>query len=184
MPPPFQAPAEPDKVRQDPHIGLITGAVSFTKDAEAHRPGIGVVAVGMSAVICVLALVATGSGSLVTGSAVALACVAAVVVANRLAIHKGLRSKCRFAMRAETGRTTTWTLLGASAEGVLRAGDLVRIVPGPRGRARAVEVLAGPDGPILRRLSGRALLAAVQWAGLALAAALLAMTTAVLYGVF
>jgi hypothetical protein len=87
-------------------------------------------------------------------------------------------------MRAETGRTATWTLLGADPDGVLRAGDLVRIVPGPGNQARTVEVLAGPDGPVVRRLNGRGLLAPVQWAGLALAAALLVMTTAVLYGVF
>lgn len=45
-------------------------------------------------------------------------------------------------------------------------------------------MLAGPDGPVIRRLTGSGLPAPVQWAGLALAVVLLAFTTAVLFGVF
>ncbi|MGK5682170.1 hypothetical protein [Actinoplanes sp. URMC 104] len=185
-----------EAVRKDPHVGLIAGPVTFTQVAEAQRPGIGVVAVAMSAVIALVALVATalagraGTGLLVVGSAVVVVCVAAVALADRLALRRGLASECRFALRAETGETVVWTLHGAGQSSVLRIGDLVRVVPdggrgsGPGRKARSVDVLAGPDGPVLRRLAGRSLLAPVQWAGLALAVVLLALTTAVLFGAF
>ena len=182
------AAAERTAVRQDPHIGLITGPVGVTAVAEAHRPGIGVVAVAMSAMIALVALAGTalagraGATLLLIGSAVPVGCVVAVALVNRLAIRRGLASECRFVMRAEDGRSVAWTLHGAAPTGVPRTGDLVRVLPGPRRRARAVEVLAGPDGPVVRRLTGRALLAPVQWTGVALAVALLAFTTAVLYG--
>jgi hypothetical protein len=179
---PPDPPVEAPPVRRDPHIGLIAGPVTFTRVAEAHRPGIGVVAAGMSALISVLALVATGSGFLVPGSLLALAGAAAVVGADRLGIRRGLESRCRFAVRTEVGRLATWTLLGAGREGLLRPGDLVRVVPGAGGRARAVEVLAGPDGPVVRRLNGRRQPAPMQWAGLAVALVLVVMTVAVLYG--
>jgi hypothetical protein len=189
-PPPIPAAAEPPPVRRDPLIGLITGPVSYTRVTQDHRPGIGVVAVAMSAVIAAAALVATalagraGTGLLVVGTVLIVVCAGAVAVANRLAIRGGMGSECRFVLRAETGRSTAWSLHGAPQTGVLHTGDLVRIVPGAKGKARAVEVLAGMDGPVLRRLEGRGLLAPLQWAGLAVAVALLALTTAVLWGAF
>ena len=191
-PPPGPKPPPPSasQVRRDPHIGLITGPVNYAPVAPAHRPGIGVVAVAMSAVLALAALAATalagraGPGLLVTGAVIAVGCVATVAVANLLAIRTGMGSECRFVLRAETGRSVTWTLHGAPPAGLVRTGDLVRIVPGAGGRARAVEVLAGPDGPVVRRVTGRGLLAPVQWAGLALAVVLLALTTAVLFGAF
>ena len=191
-PPPAAEPsaAEPPEIRRDPHIGLITGPVNYAPVAAAHRPGIGVVAVAMSAVLALAALAATalagraGPGLLVTGAVIAVGCVAAVAVANLLAIRGGMGSECRFVLRAETGRSVTWALHGAPPAGLVHTGDLVRVVPGAGGRARAVEVLAGPDGPVMRRVTGRGLLAPVQWTGLALAVVLLALTTAVLFGVF
>ncbi|MFI5889769.1 hypothetical protein ACIA5D_06570 [Actinoplanes sp. NPDC051513] len=216
--------ADPSAVRRDPLIGLITSQVTYTKGVQAGRPGIGLVAVAMSAVITLAALVATalagatGAPLLVIGSAISIASVAVVALANRLAVRRGMASECRFVMRAETGRSAAWTLRGAPQTGQLRTGDLIRIVPakrivpgakgngpsakgmvpgakgnrpsakgnvpGAKGRARAVEVLAGPDGPVVRRITGRRLLAPLQWAGLALAVVLLALTTAVLNGAF
>ncbi|GID31990.1 hypothetical protein [Paractinoplanes brasiliensis] len=189
-PPAAPGDTEPAAVRRDPHIGLVTGPVTYTAVAEAHRAGIGVVAVVMSAVIAMVALLATalagraGGVLLLTGSALIAACVTAVVLADRLAIRRGMGSECRFVLRAETGRSVTWSLHGAPRNDLLRTGDLIRVVPGPRRQARAVEVLAAPDGPVVRRLTGGGLLAPVQWSGLALAVVLLAFTTAVLFGVF
>lgn len=188
--PPAPAGAVPPQpaVRQDPHIGLITGPVGYTRVVDPNRTGIGVVAVAMSAVFALVAVVATalagrtGLAHLLIGTVVPVACVAAVAWANRLAVRRGLGSECRFVLRAETGRSVTWTLRDAGPTDVPHTGDLVRVVPGSGRAARAVEVLAGPDGPVVRRLIGRTRLAPVQWAGLALAAALLVLTTAVLFG--
>jgi hypothetical protein len=186
-------PAEPNErvepaVRRDPHVGLITGPVDVTEVAADHRPDIGVVAVVMSAVIAAAALIATalagraGVLPLVAGSAVPVVAVVAVVVANRFAVRRGLASQCRFVVRAETGESVTWTMTGAAPTGVLRTGDLVRVVPGSGRWARTVDVLAGPDGPVIRRLTGRTGPVPVQWIGVAVAAALLVFTTAVLFG--
>jgi hypothetical protein len=184
------APKPPAPIRQDTLIGLITSPMSYTDVAAAHRPGIGVVAVAMSATIALVAIVATaiagraGAGLLLIGSAVPLACLVVVALADRLALRSGMGSECRFVVRAETGESVAWTLHGAARAAAPRTGDLVRIVPGGKGKARAVEVLAGPDGPVVRRITGKSLLAPVQWAGLALAVVLVALTAAVLHGAF
>jgi hypothetical protein len=180
-------PAEP-VVRRDPHVGLITGPVDVTEVAADRRPDIGVVAVVMSAVIAVAALVATalagraGALPLMAASTAPVVSVLAVVLINRIAVRRGLSSQCRFFIRSETGESVAWTMHGAAQAGVLRTGDLVRVVPGAGHRARVVEVLAGPDGPMIRRLTGRTRPAPVQWIGVAIAVALLVLTTAVLFG--
>jgi hypothetical protein len=101
-----------------------------------------------------------------------------------VATRRGLPPDHRFVLRAETGTSVAWTLRGSVPAGALRTGDLIRVVPGPRSRARAVEVLAGPDGPVLRRLTAGRLTAPARVAGLALAVFLMALLAAVLHGTF
>ena len=176
--------------RRDPHVGLVTGPVKVTAVAETQRTGVGVVAVAMSAVIVLAALVAAvlagraGPVLLLVGSAVAVLAVAAVAGAHRVAIRRGTASVCRFALRAETGTVVAYTLRGADPAGAPHTGDLVRVVPGRDGTARVVEVLAGLHGPVVRRVTGSGLLAPVQWAGLGLAFGLLAFAGTVLNGAF
>ncbi len=187
--PPPEGPAAP-ATPQDT-VGLIAGPVRMTKPTLSEKSSPGLVAVAIAAG---LTLVATGGraltggvglGLLLAGIVLPLVLVAAVAVIR----HRAARSPAssggsvrHFTVRTTAGLSVPGIVRDGQPADALRTHDLVRLVKGRRGRIRAVEVLAGLNGPVVRRLVDRPALGAAEWAGFASAAVLLAVAAVILLG--
>ncbi|MEU4164505.1 hypothetical protein [Actinoplanes sp. NPDC026670] len=188
-----------DRRQVAPAAGVVAGPVRVTAATVPTGSVPGLVAVSAAALICVAAWAGRaltgeiGSGLLAAGVITPLLVVAAVVVAHRrYPAPSGADTVWEFTVRAGDGTRIPVLLRTGAPRGSLRPRDQVRLVPARpgrrgvparsgRGRAvQAVEVLAGPDGPVLRRIAASPALSPVQRAGLFLAVLLLAATVATL----
>lgn len=170
--------------------GVVAGPVRITAATVPSGSAPGLVAVSAAALICVAAWIGraltgeVGAGLLVAGVVGPPALVAVVAVAHRrFPAAGGADTVWEFTVRAVGGARVPVVLRTAAPRGSLKSRDPVRLVParsGRRGAVRAVEVLATPDGPVLRRIVASPALPPVQWAGLLLAAVLLVVTVVTL----
>jgi hypothetical protein len=173
-----------------PVAGVVAGPVRVTAATVPSGSAPGLVAVAAAALICVAAWTGraltgeVGAGLLTAGIVLPLALVAGVAVAHRrFPASGGADAVWEFTVRVAGGVRVPVSLRTGAPRGSLGPRDPVRLVParsGRRGAVRAVEVLATPDGPVLRRIVASPALSPVQRAGLLLAALLLVVTVVIL----
>jgi hypothetical protein len=118
---------------------------------------------------------------LLVGVAMPLTFLAVAVVLDRWD-RRAAETVHHFQLRAGDATTRPYRLHGPLPTGVLNTGDLVRLAPGRGNAVRAIEVLAALDGPVVRRLTGRAMVPPVQLVCLILAGVLVTTTVAILLG--
>ncbi|WP_433795160.1 hypothetical protein [Actinoplanes sp. CA-252034] len=169
--------------------GVVAGQVRVTAATVPSGSAPGLVAVSAAALICVAAWTGraltgdVGAGLLTAGIVIPLLLVAAVAVAHRRRPAGVADAVWEFTVRIADGSKAPVLLRTDAPRGSLGPRDPVRLIParsGRRGAVQAVEVLAAPDGPVLRRITASPTLSPVQLAGLVLAAILLAATAAIL----
>jgi hypothetical protein len=169
-----------------PVAGVVAGQVRITAATVPSGSAPGLVAVSAAALICIAAWIGraltgeVGAGLLVAGIVIPPALVTAIAVAHRrFPATGGADTVWEFTVRADGGARIPVSLRTAAPRGSLGPRDPVRLVParsGRRGAVQAVEVLATPDGPVLRRIVASPALPPVQRAGLLLAALLVVAT--------
>ena len=171
----------------DPYVGVIAGPVELAAGKHSRRPA-GLIAVAGAAAVTMATVAGWslfgdgGRATLIAGLVGPLLAVAAVAVAWLLGLRRGVDKVRRFTLRAGTATSTAYELHDDAPREALRTGDIVRVVPGRGGSVRAVEILASLSGPVVGYLGRRPLVPPVDWAGFGLAAVLLMITSAILFG--
>ncbi|WP_203679754.1 hypothetical protein [Actinoplanes siamensis] len=182
-------PAGPSRRRQDSDefVGLVAGPVVITRATVSGQAPPGLLAVAVAALITLAAAGGralrggAGFGVVLLGVALPLLVVTGVAVEQFRASTGKVR---QFTVRTRDGRSTPFTLRDDEPRDALRANDVVRVTPGRGGTARTVAILAGMDGPVVRRLAGHPALPRSVRLGFAGAALLLAVTALLLAGAF
>jgi len=123
-----------------------------------------------------------GSTEILLGVVLPILVVAAITLLRHRTAKTPATAVRHFTLRTTSGESVPYSLRDGQPIDALRTGDLVRVVPGRRGTARAIEVLVGLNGPVVRRLENRLTPALPEWAGFAAAAALVTTGVAVLLG--
>ncbi|GAA0452294.1 hypothetical protein Ade02nite_00210 [Paractinoplanes deccanensis] len=165
----------------DAQVGLVAGPVAVTR---AGAPPLRTPVVTAVAASAALAMAATGVRAvlgdppLLLGLALPPVLLVAVIVAQLL----GRAGERRFTVRTTAGRSVDYTLSDDGPADALRHNDIVRVTTGRDGGVRTVEVLAGLNGPAVRRLTARPALGPVAWLGYAAAALLVIVAGWVLLG--
>ncbi|WP_328475416.1 hypothetical protein OHA21_19085 [Actinoplanes sp. NBC_00393] len=192
-PPPPPAPASADRAAEpaaaDPHAGVITGPIKINRPTYSRKSVPGLLAVSAAALISIAALAGRAliggmsAVAFLVGLLLPLLCVAAVAAGHRYTRSTGGHDAVwSFGIRTADGATVPVSLRTDAPRDALRTGDLVRLDKGRRGSVRAVEVLHTLNGAPVRRVQAHAALSPIQWAGFALAAALLLVSAITLLG--
>jgi hypothetical protein len=184
MPAPQARPAS--NPTPDPHVGLVAGPVHVDRPEWTVASSPGLVAAAVAALLAMLAVLVRAAFGDMDGVLLLVGLVGPVVVVAICAgtqwrsLRNGSDALLRFTVRMSTRRSVSHDLRSDLSRQTLVTGDIVRVVTGPRGAVRAVEVLATLDGPVLRRLERRPVMTPVQWAGVGASAGLLLEAVAVL----